>query len=370
MVKPVEKSIRFGVAAAVVVLTIFLVLEFPPLRALFRLVDPELEFSSQTSKCSIRVLSYSGFLAEWGPGPELNRLFQENFGCSVQWIDGLDPSRLLDRAELLKADVVVGLDAFSLRTVSAQRLLVPRSQWLKDEIEPSLLDSEVAIALDWSPLGFLSREGEIQPPKDWREFFSKYYDREVTLIDPRLSALGRLMLLHSLKQSKLEPFSLGSALQRLSDGVSPGWSSAYSLFQSGAKAFAAGFLTSRIYHLVSQRDQRVRFWTLGVERPIFVEYAGLLKSASGSSGLNFLRLLRSPAGQKTLLTRNWMFPVREEDLAFDDEEQLRKMNEFRVFLEEIRDSFSQLKRDAAYTEELLKTDSELESKVIKAWMGQ
>ena len=60
------------------------------------------------------IYTYDSFISEWGPGPELEKIFEEKTGLELTFVDCGDGVQLLSRAILEKnnvqADVILGID--------------------------------------------------------------------------------------------------------------------------------------------------------------------------------------------------------------------------------------------------------------------
>ncbi|MEO1689163.1 MAG: thiamine ABC transporter substrate-binding protein, partial [Pseudomonadota bacterium] len=63
----------------------------------------------------LTVYTYDSFVAEWGPGPQLESLYEARCGCDLEFVAAGDGAALLGRVRLegerSRADVVLGLDA-------------------------------------------------------------------------------------------------------------------------------------------------------------------------------------------------------------------------------------------------------------------
>src|SRR5687767_15989506 len=63
---------------------------------------------------TLTIYTYSSFVAEWGPGPALQKEFEASCGCKVDWVALEDGAALLSRLKLegegTDADVVLGID--------------------------------------------------------------------------------------------------------------------------------------------------------------------------------------------------------------------------------------------------------------------
>jgi ABC-type thiamine transport system substrate-binding protein len=70
--------------------------------------------SSATEPATVHVLSYSAFVASWGPGPEIARHFFAQTGMKLEFQEADDAGLLLRKMEIFPADVVIGFDQLTL----------------------------------------------------------------------------------------------------------------------------------------------------------------------------------------------------------------------------------------------------------------
>ena len=63
---------------------------------------------------TLTIYTYESFTAEWGPGPAVEKAFEAQCGCDLNFVAVSDGVALLNRAKLegeaIKADIVLGLD--------------------------------------------------------------------------------------------------------------------------------------------------------------------------------------------------------------------------------------------------------------------
>ncbi|MCB1719599.1 MAG: thiamine ABC transporter substrate-binding protein, partial [Candidatus Competibacteraceae bacterium] len=61
----------------------------------------------------LTVYTYESFTAEWGPGPIVEKAFEETCGCDIEFVSVADGVALLNRLKLegaaTEADIVLGL---------------------------------------------------------------------------------------------------------------------------------------------------------------------------------------------------------------------------------------------------------------------
>ena len=49
---------------------------------------------------TLTIYTYSSFVAEWGPGPALQKEFEATCGCKIEWVALEDGAALLSRLKL------------------------------------------------------------------------------------------------------------------------------------------------------------------------------------------------------------------------------------------------------------------------------
>ena len=79
----------------------------------------------------LTVYTYDSFVSEWGPGPVIEKAFEETCGCDLKLVGAGDGAALLARVRLegarSQADVVLGLDTNLTAAAMATGLFAPHS---------------------------------------------------------------------------------------------------------------------------------------------------------------------------------------------------------------------------------------------------
>ena len=77
----------------------------------------------------LTVYTYESFTAEWGPGPQVEKAFEAECGCDLEFVAVADGVALLNRVKLegasTKADIVLGLDTNLTAEAKATGLFAP-----------------------------------------------------------------------------------------------------------------------------------------------------------------------------------------------------------------------------------------------------
>ncbi len=264
--------------------------------SLFFVLRKRPEFSRASTK-TLKVLTYSAFLNSWGPGPQIAKKYQEKTGVQVEFIDGGDAGLLLKKLALFKADIVLGLDQFSI----AQR--DPKLKW-KSNFQ----------AIDWSPMTFIYRKSEIAPPKDLDDLLDSRFEKAISLSDPRTSTPGLQFLLWILKEKGRERgFNYLKKLKKNIAFVGPSWSASYGHFKKKQSKLSFSYFTSPVYHWTEERNLDYQAAVLKEKLPIQVEFVVIPDGASDTPSANqFINFLRSEEIQKMIMQKNFMLPIKSE----------------------------------------------------------
>ena len=101
------------------------------MRSLFLALIPAISVAvgSAEAQEKLTVYTYESFTAEWGPGPQVEKAFEAECACDLQFVAVADGVALLNRVRLegasTKADVVLGLDTNLTAEAKATGLFAP-----------------------------------------------------------------------------------------------------------------------------------------------------------------------------------------------------------------------------------------------------
>jgi thiamine transport system substrate-binding protein len=258
---------------------------------------------------SVRVMTYSSFMNSWGPGPEIAKRFREETGLTVEFQDAGDAGLILEKLKLFPVDAVVGLDGLSLADAKARHKWrevpvlpnEPGSQWR----DPSFL------AVDYAPVTFIYREGEIEPPKTLEDLLDPRFDGKIALEDPRTSTPGLQFVFWILDAMGEEKgFQFLSSLKANLHSVSPSWSSAYGSFTKKQSSLVFSYQTSPLYHLIEEKDSSYRAVIFDSGHPLQIEYAAVPEACERcADGEAFVHFLQKKEIQAVIMKKNFMMPV-------------------------------------------------------------
>lgn len=263
---------------------------------------------------TLRVLAYSSFISSWGPGPTLARMFEHEYGkkfpdsaVNVELLQADDAGLLLAKMKVLSSDVVLGFDQFS-------RPLAKKSAgWKKHQVKELRFSDEEFLAFDWAPIGFVYREGEIDPPVSLADLLHPRFHGKIALQDPRSSSPGFQFL--SWVASDMPGNKTVEYLRKLKSNVhsvSGSWSQSYGLFTRGLASVVLSYATSPLYHRFTEKDERYRFAVFKSPHPVQVEFAAIPETCEQCDlAAQFLNFINAPPAQAVIMNKNWMLPVNE-----------------------------------------------------------
>lgn len=258
----------------------------------------------------LTVYTYDSFAAEWGPGPQIERGFEEICGCDVRFVAPGDGAALLARLELegerTEADVVVGFDT-NLTSRAADTALFGPHGLTPDLDLPVEWDDELFLPFDWGWFAFVHR-ADFDAPSSFEALAAG--EATILIQDPRSSTpgLGLVLWVEAAYGDRAGEIWVGLADNIVT--VTPGWSEAYGLFLEGEADMVLSYSTSPAYHLIGDGDAGYAAAEFEEGHLMQIEVAGKIASTDQPElAQAFLEYLLSDAAQSVIPTTNWMYPA-------------------------------------------------------------
>ncbi len=283
--------------------------------------------AAQDAKDKVTVYTYDSFTAEWGPGPLVEKAFEAECACDLEFVSVADGVALLNRLRLEgdagKADIVLGLDTNLVVDAKQTGLFAPHGIDTGDVSVPGGWDDEFFVPYDYGYFAVVYDSEAIQdPPASLKALVEGDSEDKIVIQDPRTSTPG-LGLLLWVKSVYGE--DAAAAWEKLAERVltvTPGWSEAYGLFTSGEAPMVLSYTTSPAYHMIAEDTDGYRAAAFAEGHYLQIEIAGLTqKGAENPLARAFLSFMTGPAFQDVIPETNWMFPagktVKPLDPAFD-----------------------------------------------------
>ncbi|EGQ7834861.1 TPA: thiamine ABC transporter substrate binding subunit [Vibrio vulnificus] len=264
---------------------------------------------------TLTIYTYDSFASDWGPGPTVEKAFEAQCGCDVNFVALDDGVSILNRLRLegsnTKADIVLGLDNNLMAEAKATGLLAPHQVNTQALSLPNGWADDTFIPYDYGYFAFVYNKDKLaNPPKSLKELVESRDDLKVIYQDPRTSTPGQGLMLWMKSVYGDEVTGAWQQLAKKTVTVTKGWSEAYSMFLKGESDMVLSYTTSPAYHLIAENDAQFAAADFSEGHYMQVEVAAKVKSSSNQALADqFMRFILSDEFQGAMPTGNWMYPV-------------------------------------------------------------
>lgn len=279
-----------------------------------------LSFSSVATEKTLTVYTYDSFSSSWGPGPKIEKAFEEKCGCDLNFIALDDGVSILNRLRLegknSKADIVLGLDTNLMAEASNSGLLEEHTIDTSKTTLPNGWTNNTFVPFDYGYFAFVyNKEKLTNPPKSLKELVEKRDDLKVIYQDPRTSTPGQGLMLWMKSVYGDETSKAWSQLANKTVTVTKGWSDAYAMFLKGESDMVLSYTTSPAYHSIAENDHNYIAADFSEGHYMQVEVAAKVKSSTNKKLADqFLAFILTDDFQSVIPTGNWMYPVTDTAL--------------------------------------------------------
>jgi thiamine transport system substrate-binding protein len=269
---------------------------------------------------SLTVYTYSSFASDWGPGPAIEKAFEAQCGCDLNYVALDDGVSILNRLRLegssTQADVVLGLDNNLMSEAKKSGLLANHGADLSSVVLPNGWSDEVFVPFDYGYFAFVYNKEKVKnPPKSLKELVEQRDDLKVIYQDPRTSTPGQGLLLWMKSVYGDDSSAAWQQLSKKTVTVTKGWSEAYSMFLEGESDLVLSYTTSPAYHIIAEQDERFAAADFSEGHYTQVEVAAKVASSSNQKLADeFMQFIVSDGFQSHIPTGNWMYPVVDSKL--------------------------------------------------------
>ena len=262
------------------------------------------------------VYTYDSFNSDWGPGPQIEKAFENICSCDLKFVTAGDGAALLAKLRLegnkTKADVVVGLDTNLLRSAKDSGLFSPHKLNISLDL-PIAWKDDTFMPFDWGYFSFVFDKRKTENiPKSFEELANS--DLKIAIQDPRSSTPGLGLVLWIEKLYSIESKTFWRQLADNVVTVTPGWSEAYGLFIEGEVDGVLSYTTSPAYHKVAENDNSKVAAIFDEGHLIQIEVGAILENSEKKQlAADFLAFMTSSQAQSIIPTTNWMYPAKQPD---------------------------------------------------------
>ena len=265
----------------------------------------------------LTVYTYDSFVSEWGPGPLIEKTFEEKYSVDLELIAVDSAATLLNKVILegsnTKADIILGLDMNLFNSAENSELFTAHNlNNINEKLNlPIEWNSEIFVPYNYGYFAFVYNNKKLKnPPKSMDELLN-ITDARIVIQDPRTSTpgLGLLTWMKILYGDNAQ--ENWSKLNKKIISVTKGWTDAYyNFFMSGEADIVLSYSTSPAAHIMFEENYDISASIFEEGNYLSVEFAGILKSSKNKKVANiFLDFMLSDEFQKVIPSTNIMYPV-------------------------------------------------------------
>ena len=265
----------------------------------------------------LTVYTYDSFVSEWGPGPLIEKTFEEKYSVDLELIAVDSAATLLNKVILegsnTKADIILGLDMNLFNSAENSELFTAHNlNNINEKLNlPIEWNSEIFVPYNYGYFAFVYNNKKLKnPPKSMDELLN-ITDARIVIQDPRTSTpgLGLLTWMKILYGENAQ--ENWSKLNKKIISVTKGWTDAYyNFFMAGEADIVLSYSTSPAAHIMFEENYDISASIFKEGNYLSVEFAGILKSSKNKKVANiFLDFMLSDEFQKVIPSTNIMYPV-------------------------------------------------------------
>ena len=279
-------------------------------------------FSSSLRAEKLTIYTYDSFVSEWGPGPIVEKIFEDKYEIDLQFIAVDSAATLLNKiileGENTKADLVLGLDMNLFNAAEKSELFVSHNlKNINNKLTlPLNWESDIFVPYNYGYFAFVYNNKTLKnPPLSMEDLINKT-DARIVIQDPRTSTpgLGLLTWMKALYGDSAQ--NKWSQLNKKIISVTKGWTDAYyNFFMAGEADIVLSYSTSPAAHIMFEENYDISASTFKEGNYISVEFAGILNSSKNKQMANkFLDFMISDDFQKVIPGTNIMYPVIDVEM--------------------------------------------------------
>ncbi len=157
------------------------------------------ETNDSTTTDTLTVYTYSSFASDWGPGPAIEKAFEAQCSCNLEFVALDDGVSILNRLRLegssTKADILLGLDNNLISEAKKTGLLTTHKVDTSNVTLPNGWSDDTFVPYDYGYFAFVyDSEKLATPPNSLAELVERD-DLSVIYQDPRTSTPGQGLML-------------------------------------------------------------------------------------------------------------------------------------------------------------------------------
>ena len=269
----------------------------------------------------LTIYTYDSFVSEWGPGPIIESIFEEQYNAEIDLVAVDSAATLLNKVilegESSKADIVLGLDMNLFHEANVSNIFSTHNLGNINELInlPLNWESNKFVPYNYGYFAFVYNNKNLsKPPISMKELINST-DARIVIQDPRTSTpgLGLLTWMKALysNEAKNEWMKLNKKIV----SVTKGWTDAYyNFFMAGEADIVLSYTTSPAAHIMFEENYDISAASFEEGNYISIEFAGILEKSKNKDLANkFLKFMLSEEFQSVIPSTNIMYPVTNID---------------------------------------------------------
>jgi len=263
----------------------------------------------------LTIYTYDSFTSEWGPGPQLEKRFEQICQCDLVFVAAEDGVSILNRLRIegdkSRADVVLGLDNGLLVEARKTNIFQPHKTDISGLLPSLTWQDDHFIPYDFGYFAFVYDSNKIPEPAD---SFAALLASDAKIIyqDPRTSTPGQGLMMWVQAVFTDRSAEAWQQLAEQTVTVTKGWWESYGMFLEGASDYVLSYTTSPAYHMLTEDKHHIKAAQFKEGHIRQIEVAGITRYAKNPElAQHFLQFLLSTEAQQIIPVTNWMLPVVE-----------------------------------------------------------
>jgi len=279
-------------------------------------------FANISNANKLTVYTYDSFVSEWGPGPIIEKKFEEIYNINLKLIAVDSAATLLNKIILedsnTEADIVLGLDMNLFDEATKSNLFIPHKiKNINQKIKlPVKWESNLFIPYNYGYFSFVYNNKKLKnPPKSMKELIEST-NAKIAIQDPRTSTPGLGLLTWMKVLYKDNASNKWKELNKKIIAVTKGWTDAYyNFFMTGEADIVLSYTTSPAAHIMFENNYDISASIFEEGNYVSIEFAGILKSSKNKNIANrFLEFMISNDFQSAIPSTNIMYPVNVDTI--------------------------------------------------------
>ena len=251
------------------------------------------------------------FASEWGPGQSIEKAFEKECNCDLQFKTGDVLSRIILEGKHSEADIVIGLNTDVTKKARETGLFARHGQNNSKLTLPLTWTDEMFLPFNYGHTAFIYNAKRLKKaPASFKALIQSDDDLKIIIQDPRSSISGLALVLWIKAVFGDEAQAAWEKLAPKILTVTKGWSEAYGLFTDGEADLVLSYTTSPAYHIIAEGDLTKKAAIFPEGHYFMVELAAELSATDNPELADaFLAFILTDTFQNLIPEGNWSLPA-------------------------------------------------------------